>query len=142
MSKKPATAQAEAAAVRNIAVIPRATLTGRDALRASTACGLESAQAELTSFTEALANDPAHAMKWSDKAFIAAANVRMSKEVLHALDAQGVTVEQIRQHAQGIVARAARYPERSSSPSHNLMAQEQAAAWARLLDRLDYFAEE
>ncbi len=62
---------------------------------------LAAAQAGVDKFVEALKKNPAHAMKWSDGVFTDAAGVEVYTSLVHALENENVTLEQIEDHISG-----------------------------------------
>lgn len=105
---------------------------------------IESAQYTIAKFQENLAVNPAYAFEWSDGAFRAAADIKIAHFVQGFLDAEvpeGTTdearVEHLRKYATRQVMNGARSPKRSTSPCTNLLEQDELAAWANLLERME-----
>lgn len=73
--------------------------------------------------------------EWSFETFQAAAHYDLCRTVLAWLE-RGATVEQVVKLLQEKVLHGARSPSRSTSPTANLMAEEELAAAARLLDNI------
>lgn len=95
----------------------------------------ESAEKALAEFAAKLAQDPAYALGWSIKSFEQAAALAVAKEVRRAFE-QGATFDELRSVAMREALRGARSPERSTSPTSNLMAQCMTAAWGDLVERM------
>lgn len=92
----------------------------------------------LAALAERLVGDtPLYDLGWSADAIEAAAMVEVYTEVLNEL-AKGTGAIHMRRHAARFITRSARFPERSTSPMHNLAAQAKVTAWARFLDDTEY----
>lgn len=109
---------------------------------------IETAQEQLAKFQAKLSEDPVYALEWAGSAYQAAAELRLAQEILHAMgpddklniarteEGVGKFLDHVVKHLTEDCLRAARHPERSTSPWSNEMARELASAKARLLERL------
>lgn len=82
------------------------------------------------------AKDPVNAMSWSMKYFSHAADYTMAQEFKYMFE-HGVSVQDMIIMITRTMRQKALYPERSSSPTSDLMAQEQLRATTKLLGYLD-----
>lgn len=102
---------------------------------------VSSAESRIKSFADKMLKDPAYELAWGGDAFSAAARIKVWSSV-HAyihenpLIADEIRVENVKKEAMNNVIRGARYPERSTSPTSNLMAQEVTVAWSSILELL------
>jgi len=111
------------------------------------ASNIAAAQKELAVFSAKLAENPAHAMEWSGRAFTAAAALKVYMTVerwiqnAHAGLAEqkdevavlrAITHFSLRQ----VLQAASRATSRSSSPTSNLMEDAEGAAWTGLYETL------
>lgn len=106
---------------------------------------IETAQEQLAKFQAKLSEDPVYALEWAGSACHAAAELKLAQDILHWMgDPSGDVTEEdagtflehlIKQLTEDCL-RAARHPERSTSPWSNEMARELASAKGRLLERL------
>jgi hypothetical protein len=101
----------------------------------------ESAQAHLDKFAVDFALDPAHTLSWSTSAFSRAAELRVCKQIIAALEADTATLENIRSTLMDRVLHKSKYPAQSSSPTSNLIEQYELAACAEILSDLQYVTE-
>jgi len=108
----------------------------------------ETAWEQLAEFQEKLSQNPFFALEWAGSAYQAAAELQLAQEILHAMgpdnklnvarteEGVGKFLDHVVKHLTEDCLRAARHPERSTSPWSNEMACELASAKARLLERL------
>lgn len=93
----------------------------------------------INKWTEKLLKDPAYEMSWSGDQFRNAARHKVWSSVLcdcEAVKDKENAMELLVKEYQKTVLRGAMYPERSTSPASNLMAQEMTMMWANVLERL------
>lgn len=104
---------------------------------------IETAQEQLAKFQAKLSEDPVHALEWAGSAYHAAAELKLAQDILHWMgdpsgdvteESAGTFLEHLIKQLTEDCLRAARHPERSTSPWSNEMARELASAKARLLD--------
>lgn len=100
----------------------------------------EMAQATLDKFTVEFARDPAHALNWSNGTFAAAAELKVAKMLLAAIE-DGATLANIRETLTSRVLYRAKFPPQSTSPTANLIEQYELAASAEILSGLEYYTE-
>jgi hypothetical protein len=93
---------------------------------------LERAQERIAKFSADIARDAAYALSWSTSVFEAAAEERVLKQVLRAIDED----QDVMAVLTDSVLCKARYPAQSSSPTSNLIEQYELAALARVLSTL------
>jgi len=98
----------------------------------------ESCQATIDKFAADLIKDPSHTLSWGDKAFQAAARLRVAKEIIHHF-AGNATVQQVREYVMDQVLHSAKYPPSSTSPTSNLMEQYTLAAYAEAVQTLEHY---
>jgi hypothetical protein len=101
----------------------------------------DSAQARLDKFAVEFAKDPAHALTWGTDAFAKAAELRVYKQIIAALEGPGCTLAHIRSTMMDRVLHKSKYPAQSSSPTSNLIEQYELAACAEILSDLQYVTE-
>lgn len=99
---------------------------------------IETAESQTTKWAERFAANPADAFEWADDALQAAARLELARGVLAAMDRpeNPLSEEGLRDYLTSQVLAKARYSERSSSRTSNMMARERLAAMAELLDQL------
>lgn len=102
---------------------------------------LDEAHRELEKFKERLASSPPYAFEWSMDGFRAAARIKVMTHLLDVLrDPEAVDTGEspvytrVYETALEQVLRGARHPTRSTSPTANLMEQEELAAWADVVE--------
>ena len=100
----------------------------------------EMAQATLNQFMSKFAEDPAYALSWGNDTFRAAAELKIAKQILAALE-DTATLENIRSTMMDRVLNKATYPAQSSSPTANLIEQYELAACANIIIDLRYMSE-
>jgi hypothetical protein len=108
----------------------------------------EQADKALEEFKKELDKDASYAFSWGGNAMMYAANKKINGQVLAhiiKMKEQGQDDATILRNLQGAIAaetlRAARWPERSTSPISNIMSQEHGMVYAELLSKLnDYIA--
>ena len=98
----------------------------------------ESCQATIDKFAADLIKDPSHTLSWGDKAFQAAARLRVAKEMINHF-AAGHPVHKVREYVLDQVLHMSKYPPSSTSPTSNLMEQYLLAAYAETVQSLEYF---
>ena len=98
----------------------------------------DSAQASLDKFAADFAKDPAHALSWGNGAFERAAELKVVKQIIVALEDGTATLDNIRSTMMDRVLHRSKYPAQSSSPTSNLMEQYELAACAKILSDLEY----
>lgn len=91
------------------------------------------ARADLKEFSTKLEADPAYALSWGAGAFEAAASIKVYSQVLFYLN-KGEALEDVKTGVLEEALRHARSPSRSTSPTANLMEQEEGCAWAILAE--------
>jgi len=101
----------------------------------------ESAQERLDKFAVEFAKDPAYALSWGTDAFAKAAELRVYKQIIAALEDGTATLENIRSTMMDRVLHKSKYPAQSSSPTSNLIEQYELAACAEVLSDLQYVTE-
>lgn len=94
---------------------------------------LQSAEGVLADFAEKLAEDPSYALSWGMRSFEAAAE-RYVSLLVKSYVVSGATYDDLKSMATKEALRGARFPERSTSVTSNLMAQCTTAAWAALVE--------
>lgn len=87
-------------------------------------------------FAADIVKSPSYTLSWSGDAFKYAARHQVWSSIEKACVCDEVTLEHVTEEARRNVLRGAMYPEHSTSPASNLMAQEVTAAWAKALERL------
>jgi len=92
-------------------------------------------QADLRTWAGKFMADPADRLQWSLEEFANAARVQIFGAAIDAL-LGGRSIPDLIAFAKDQAMHATLYPSRSTSPTHNLMEQERAAAWARLAAEL------
>ena len=97
---------------------------------------IESAEKALAEFAAKLAQDPAYALSWGTRSFEHAAKLKVAQWLRTGVIEAGATLEALRSEATREAMRGARSPERSTSPTSNLMSQCMTAAWAEMVERL------
>lgn len=98
-------------------------------------------QSKLDKFMDDFAKDPAHALSWSNGIFEVAARLKVTKQIIAALEAGDATLENIRSTMMDRVMHKSKYPSQSTSPTSNLMEQYELAACANILSDLQYVKE-
>lgn len=98
----------------------------------------DSAQASIDKFATEVAKDPAHALSWSLGVFEKAAELKVLKQIVAALEDGTATLDNIRSTLTDRVLHRAKYPPQSSSPTSNLIEQYELAACAKILSDLQY----
>ena len=94
---------------------------------------LSSGRKALERFRKDLDENPAYALRWSDAAFQAAAEIEVATKMKDILaHPEGGRVKAL-EHAREQALRGARCPERSTSGASNMMAQALTQAWAELV---------
>lgn len=99
---------------------------------------VEVAKAAIDKWTAKLLLNPSYEMSWSGDAFAQAARHKVWKDLLEGAESvkdRDDAMNLIIKECQRNVTRGAMYPERSTSPASNLMAQEITIAWAKALKR-------
>ena len=103
----------------------------------------ESAQRELDKFAVEFAQDPAHALSWSNGVFAKAAKLRVLKQVIGSLqETQNIETDDVnfvKSCMMDRVLHKSKYPAQSTSPTINLIEQYELAACAEILSDLEYF---
>lgn len=110
----------------------------------------KAAKKDLVEFSEKLAKSPAYALSWSASAFQAAAKVEAAAYITQSIESLTESLadeygppsflkvlEVIREGLLAAVVRGGRYPERSTSPQSNVMAQDIVAAKGEWLDKIE-----
>lgn len=90
-------------------------------------------EATIAKLAADLATNPAHALKWSADAFAAAARIEVAAQAAAVIEAKGLDVALT--IARENVMRGARFPERSTSPTSNLVSECRTAAWAEFVEK-------
>ena len=98
----------------------------------------DSAQASIDKFATEVVKDPAHALSWSLGVFEKAAELKVLKQIVAALEDGTATLDNIRSTLTDRVLHRAKYPPQSSSPTSNLIEQYELAACAKILSDLQY----
>lgn len=98
---------------------------------------LESVNESMEKFKQDLDKDPVHALVWSTNVFKTAAEQRLLRRAILALQA-GATVEQIKKDLMKKVMHSSKYPPQSTSPTSNLMEQYELAVHAEMLNDLEF----
>ncbi len=93
----------------------------------------------LKEFTDKMLEDPAYHLTFGDKLFVLAAEISVTKQVLHCFK-DGATLEQIREYLTDNVMSGARYPASSTSQSNNIIKQQMLAAHTEALQALRHEA--
>lgn len=88
----------------------------------------------LARFAEKLARDPGAALDGCEGTIERAAAVRVTENCLVALTKDTVTVEDVRDRALAESMRCAKFPQRSTSPTSNVMYAYQGAAWVEVYE--------
>lgn len=116
------------------------------------------ARSTIIKFKENLDENEASALAWAHSAFAAAARVKVFQDVVFGLtnedsnpiDSNPIVTRTVdgrppynvlphmRDHAQKEVNRRASHPSRSTSPTSNLMDDEITAAWAEVVEIIDW----
>lgn len=99
---------------------------------------IESCNARIEKFQADFAKDPAHALIWSTDTFKAAAELRVLRQIVAALEAGDATLENIQSTLTDRVLHKSKYPPQSTSPTSNLIDQYELAACAEILGDLRY----
>lgn len=92
--------------------------------------------AKLEKFAEAFAKDPAHALSWGTDTFKTAAELKIYKQIVAALEDGTATLDNIRDTMMDRVLHKSRYPAQSTSPTSNLIEQYELAVCAEILSDL------
>ena len=100
--------------------------------------GIKAGQESIEVFAAKLVANPAHVLSWGTDAFKTAADLKIAKQVLNALN-DGATVEQVKSTLMDRVLNRSKYPPQSTSPCSNLMEQYELAAYAELLSDLNMY---
>ncbi len=98
----------------------------------------EMAQESLDKFAADFTKDPAYALSWGTGAFDKAAQLRVLKQVIAALEDGTATLDNIRSTLMDRVLNKSKYPPQSTSPTSNLIEQYELAACASILSDLQY----
>ena len=98
-------------------------------------------QAALDKFARDFAVDPAYALSWSNGIFEVAARLKITKQIIAALEDGSGTLENIRATMMDRVMHKAKYPAQSTSPTSNLIEQYELSACAGILSDLEYVKE-
>ena len=98
----------------------------------------QSAQAQLDKFMADFHKDPAYALIWSTDTFKHAAQLRVYKQIIAALEEGHANVDNIRATMMDRVLHKSKYPAQSTSPTSNLIEQYELAACAEILSDLQY----
>ena len=98
----------------------------------------EATQARLDKFSVDFAKDPAHALTWANDTFKNAAELRVLKQIVAALEDGTATADNIRSTLMDRVLHKSKYPAQSTSPTSNLIEQYELAACADILSDLQY----
>jgi hypothetical protein len=99
---------------------------------------VETSRSQLDRFEESFAKDPAYAFSWGEKAFQAAARIKVASMIVDAVNREDTTVEGLKRYLMDGVMHRAKYPAQSTSPTSNLMEQYEMAAYAEALSMLQY----
>lgn len=104
---------------------------------------LESAEENLTKFSQSLLNDPVYALEWAEVAYEAAARQKVCRSVLDRHAAllaehadEGEALDMIREDLTRELLQDCRHIPASSSTSANLMALHLRAAKASIIEQL------
>jgi hypothetical protein len=98
----------------------------------------DAAQARLDKFAEDFAKDPAHALSWGLDSFKNAAELRVLKQIIAALEDGTATIDDIRATMMDRILHRSKYPPQSTSPTSNLIEQYELAACAEIFSDLKY----
>jgi len=88
--------------------------------------------------TELKGDNPAYAFRWGHSVMQQAANLEMATAIKKQMSSDGFSIWSLRDSATDRIKHAAKYPEFSTSPTSNLMAQFSTAAiasWVEILDQ-------
>lgn len=114
---------------------------------------MSSATSAITSFKASLEQSLCYAFEWASGAMSAAAQLHVFTQAWKAItDEDGKptptrtgtdgktwdTLPRLKDYAQAEVNRRAQSPSRSSSPTANIMEQEYLAAWAKVLEAIEW----
>jgi hypothetical protein len=96
-----------------------------------------SLQKSMDKFAERFQKDPFDAFRWSQEAFGQAAQLKVWKEILHAMkNSEKVTIDHVLEEMHMRAWRAAKWPSRSTSMAANLCEQEEARACAEIYEEI------
>lgn len=93
------------------------------------------AQVNLDKFMVKFQEDPSYALSWGNDTFRAAAELKIAKQILAALE-HSATLENIRSTLTNRMLNMAKYPAQSTSPTSNLIEQYELAACASIVSQL------
>lgn len=96
---------------------------------------IDMAEGQIAKFQTRFNEDPAYALSWGGEVYQAAANRKVFKMILVALE-DGAEIENVVSTLQDRVMSKARFPENSTSPASNLMSQCEMIAYAEALSSL------
>lgn len=100
---------------------------------------INEANDKIEKFTAELKGDnPAYAFRWGHGVMQQAANLETAISIKNHLSSDGFSIWSLRDSATDRIKHAAKYPEFSTSPTSNLMAQFSTAAiasWVEILDQ-------
>jgi len=106
---------------------------------------MERCRVEVDTFSERLAEDPAHAFSWGSDAVMCAGTMEVLEryydwmvDVTKGVGEESLVMVSIRESAMREVIRGARSPSRSTSPMHNLTDEGRLAGHAKMLEMLDF----
>ena len=98
----------------------------------------QSAQSRLDKFMVDFHSDPAYALSWGNDTFKYAAQLRVLKQIIAALEAGDATLDNIKSTLMDRVLHKSKYPAQSTSPTSNLIEQYELATCAEILSDLQY----
>lgn len=108
-------------------------------LRERIAHDRDRAKAQLDAWVAKAAEDPVYQLGWAESAFDDAGTYHVLSEVAAALDAGCSAAEALRTVTREAL-RGARHPQRSTSASSNRLEQAKTAAYAEVIEKLEYLA--
>lgn len=98
----------------------------------------QSCQGRMDKFMVDFHSDPAHALTWGNDTFKFAAQLKVLKQIIAALEGGEANLDNIRSTLMDRVLHRSKYPAQSTSPTSNLIEQYELAACAEILSDLQY----
>lgn len=100
---------------------------------------VETCQERMDKFLLEFTKDPAYALSWSNNTFKDAAELRVNKQIMLALQDGDADLDNIRSTLMERVLHKSKYPPQSTSPTSNLIEQYELAVCSDILSDLQYY---